>query len=105
MDACTITAKEIAEITGVVKSTILRRVKRGNWLYHEGRNRTKIFMIAGLPEDIKKTIVAYERKQQEINALWALIEAVRAEVAKPLRAKMSENIRDSIRRVEKLLAE
>jgi dGTP triphosphohydrolase len=39
------------------------------------------------------------------DALWALIEVVRAEVAKPLKAKMRENMRDSIRRVENLLAD
>ena len=39
------------------------------------------------------------------DALWALIDVVRAEVAKPLKAKMRENMRDSIRRVENLLAD
>jgi hypothetical protein len=39
------------------------------------------------------------------DALWALIEVVRVEVAKPLKAKIRENMRDSIRRVENLLAD
>lgn len=39
------------------------------------------------------------------DALWALIEVVRVEVAKPLKSKMRENMRDSIRRVENLLAD
>lgn len=38
-------------------------------------------------------------------ALWALIEVVRIEVAKPMKVKMRENMRDSIRRVENLLAD
>lgn len=39
------------------------------------------------------------------DALWALIEIVRVEVAKPMKKKMRENMRDSIRRVENLLAD
>jgi hypothetical protein len=39
------------------------------------------------------------------DALWALVEVVRAEVAKPMKVKMRENMRDSIRRVENLLAD
>ncbi|MDA3832190.1 MAG: hypothetical protein PF495_02215 [Spirochaetales bacterium] len=40
-----------------------------------------------------------------IDALWALIEAVRVVVAKPMKKTMRENMRDSIRRVENLLAD
>ena len=39
------------------------------------------------------------------DALWALVEVVRIEAAKPLKFKMRENMRDSIRRVENLLAD
>lgn len=59
-------------------------------------------------EIIKKSTEIKERiaptvSEEFISALWALIEVVRAEVAKPLKAKMRENMRDSIRRVENLL--
>ena len=58
----------------------------------------------------KKTMKIVEKIEpavsgEFIDALWALIEVVRAEVAKPLNAKMRENMRDSIRRVENLLAD
>ncbi len=52
-----------------------------------------------------KEKVAPAVSEEFIDALWALIEVVRAEVAKPLKAKMKENMRDSIRRVENLLAD
>lgn len=52
-----------------------------------------------------KDRIAPAVSQEFIDALWALIEVVRAEVAKPLKAKMRENMRDSIRRVENLLAD
>ncbi len=58
----------------------------------------------------KKTMKIVEKVEpavsgEFIDALWALIEVVRAEVAKPLKAKTRENMRDSIRRVENLLAD
>ena len=52
-----------------------------------------------------KEKIAPAVSQEFIDALWTLIEVVRAEVAKPLKAKMKENMRDSIRRVENLLAD
>lgn len=64
-----------------------------------------------LGEEIKKKAnniregVAPTVSEEFTDALWALIEVVRAEAAKPLKAKMRENMRDSIRRVENLLAD
>lgn len=55
-------------------------------------------------EKIKKKVAPTVSKEFT-DALWELIEVVRAEVAKPLKAKMRENMRDSIRRVENLLAD
>ena len=58
----------------------------------------------------KKTMKIVEKvepavSKEFIEALWALIEVVRVEVAKPLKAPIRENMRESIRRVENLLAE
>lgn len=61
-------------------------------------------------EIIKKTEKIKEKMAPTVSkefydAMVALIEVVRAEAAKPLKAKMRENMRDSIRRVENLLAD
>ena len=55
-------------------------------------------------EKIKEK-VAPNVSKEFTDALWALVEVVRAEVTKPLKVKMRENMRDSIRRVENLLAD
>jgi hypothetical protein len=52
-----------------------------------------------------KEKVAPAVSKEFTDALWALVEVVRAEVAKPMKVKMRENMRDSIRRVENLLAD
>ena len=63
-----------------------------------------------LGKELKETATKIKEKvspgvsKEFTDALWALIEIVRAEVAKPLKVKMRENMRDSIRRVENLLA-
>ena len=69
-------------------------------------------VVSGLiGKEIKKKAEKIKEKvapgvsKEFTDALWALIEIVRAEVAKPLKKKMRENMRDSIRRVENLLAD
>lgn len=63
-------------------------------------------------KEIKKKVDAVKSKtktdivsEKFTNALWALVDVVREEAAKPLKAKMRANMRDSIRRVENLLEE
>ena len=64
-----------------------------------------------LGDEIKKTAAGIKKKvaptvsKEFTDALWALVEVVRVEVTKPLKVKMRENMRDSIRRVENLLAD
>jgi putative transposase len=66
MDTLTITTKEIAEITCVVKTTILRRAEKEKWSYRKGQNRIKLFIISFLPEDIKIAIAKHRQKQQAL---------------------------------------
>ena len=51
-----ITARELAEKIGVVKSTIIRRANRESWLHEDGPNKTKKFHIKDLPPDIQEAL-------------------------------------------------
>ncbi|MBW1666878.1 MAG: Mu transposase C-terminal domain-containing protein [Deltaproteobacteria bacterium] len=52
------TAREIAEVLGVVKSSVLRRADKEGWRYIPGRNKTKEYMLGALPADVQKALVA-----------------------------------------------
>jgi len=66
-----------------------------------------------LGEIIKKRVEAVKKKagdnpavaKEFVDALWTLIEVVRVEAAKPLPAKIRENMIESIYRVQQLLSE
>jgi len=61
-------------------------------------------MLTKRAEAVRKTVGDNPAVAQEfIDALWALIEVVRVEAAKPLPAKIRENMIDSIYRVQQLL--
>ncbi len=49
----TITAKEIAEVAGITKRSVHRRSEKERWPYQDGPNRSKLFIIAKLPDDIR----------------------------------------------------
>ncbi|MDA3832189.1 MAG: Mu transposase C-terminal domain-containing protein [Spirochaetales bacterium] len=66
MDTTAITVKEIAKITGLVKTTILRRAEKEKWSYQNSLNKAKLFIISFLPEDIKIAIAAYQQKQRAL---------------------------------------
>lgn len=52
-----LTAKDISENTGLIKSAVLRRAKKEYWEFEVGKNHIKKFPIKGLPADIQKKIV------------------------------------------------
>ena len=66
MDTLTITAKEIAKITCVVKTTISRKAEKGKWQYREGENNSRSYLISFLPEKLKIAIATYRQKQQAL---------------------------------------
>lgn len=58
--ADTITAKELAEKMGLVKTTILRRAENEGWPYRSSGNRSKKFLISFLPPDIKAKVIQFQ---------------------------------------------
>lgn len=54
------TALEIAEILGRTKSTIFRRADKEGWPYKNGKNRSKLFIVNELPEEIKALIMGHQ---------------------------------------------
>ena len=60
-------------------------------------------MLTKRAEAVKKAVEHPAVAQEFMDALWALIEIVRIEAAKPLPAKIRENMIESIHRVQQLL--
>ena len=62
----TVTAADLAQATGVVKTTTLRRAEKEEWPYKESKNRARLYYIDSLPEDVRVALLTH---QQEMPAV------------------------------------
>jgi putative transposase len=57
------TAREIARAKKVHKTSVIRRAEKENWPYNKGRNRSKRYILTGLPSDVQTDLVRSMDKQ------------------------------------------
>lgn len=59
-DHATITAKKISGLLGVNKTTVIRRAEKEKWAFQNGPNKTRLYLVAKLPSDIR---LLYNKEQ------------------------------------------
>ncbi len=93
MNTATVTARELANLNGITKSTILRRAKKEKWRYTTGKNRTKHFNVVALPFGIQEQVAEKARVSGMISDVTS--RTLKVELSKMVlyRKKHSESLK------------